>query len=522
MNRRLRLLPVWLALIAMMAGCTVGPSTRPALATYGELPAPASSKPVTPARPLGPGGKGRSAVPLHWSSCPSQIPDSTKAGIAFTIDCADLPVPLTYTGSDTSTLDLQVARARGAHTPKNAPDLVVVLGQPGVNGRDQIAEVAAALPAKLIATHAIVTLDLRGTGTDMACFSRQTILDLLSPPIDPAQNGNDEALGKFAQEASFDCEQQVGASISEFSTTAASDDLDTLRSALGADKLRYLGRGFGATLGAVYADRYPGRVDRLVLDGPTDPSASLSDTATSRAVELEKALDDFADQCSSTKGGCPLGANPHKTISTLVETLGDNGTGDNGLLVTGGSVLLLLSHLLGDPSSWPTLYKALAAASSADGNTDLLVKLLLSTFGLTGDAHLMESWMAYACNDSGQRLSSAALVTASNAAKAKAPTFGAFMVGQASLCSSWPPATAALNRLTGKGAPPIFVAGAVNDPDAPYAGVKAVVAQLASASLISWQSGTHGAFPASSCVSTAVLAYLANGTGPATDALCPP
>ncbi|MDQ6656647.1 MAG: alpha/beta hydrolase, partial [Actinomycetota bacterium] len=121
-----------------------------------------------------------------------------------------------------------------------------------------------------------------------------------------------------------------------------------------------------------------------------------------------------------------------------------------------------------------------------------------------------------------QRLNGAALVTASNAAKKAAPTFGAFMVGQASLCSSWPPATTALARLTAKGAPPILVSGAVDDPIAPYVGVKAVVSQLASASLISWQSGTHGAFPASSCVSTAVLAYLTKGTRPATDALCPP
>ncbi|MDQ2846257.1 MAG: alpha/beta hydrolase [Actinomycetota bacterium] len=525
MSRRLRWLPVLLAVIALMAGCTVGPSTRPALATYGEQPAPISIKPATPARPIGPGGKGRSAEPLNWSSCPSGVSDPSKKGITFSLDCADLAVPLTYTGSDPSTLDLQVARARAANTPKNAPNLVVVLGRPGVNGPDQIADIAGSMPAALLATHSIVTLDLRGTAAEMACFSRQTIIDLLSPPIDPAQNGNGDTLGTFAQEASFDCEQRVGASISEFSSTAAADDLDSLRSALGTDKLQFLGQGFGATLGAVYADRYPGRVDRLVLDGPSDPSATLSDAATSRAVELEKALDDFAAECSNAAGGCPLGAHPRTAITTLINTLGDDGIGDQGLLITGGSVLLLLSQLLGDPSSWPNMYKALAAANGGQGDTDPLVNLLLSTFGLGDsavDSHLMESRMAYACNDSSQRLSGTALVTASNAAKKAAPTFGAFMVGQASLCSSWPPATSALARLTAKGAPSIFVAGAVDDPDAPYAGVKAVVSQLTSASLISWQSGTHGAFPASRCISTAVLAYLAKDTAPATDALCPP
>ncbi len=525
MTRCLRGLPVLLALIALVAGCTVGPSTRPALATYGEQPAPIATRPATTSRPIGPGGKGRSAEPLDWSACPPAVRDSSKKGTPFSLQCADLAVPLSYTGSTPSTLDLQVTRARAANTPKKAPNLVVVLGRPGVSGPDQIADIAGSLPPALLATHSIVTLDLRGTGADMACFSRQTIVDLLSPPIDPAQKGNGKLLGKFAQEASFDCEQRAGASISEFSSTAAADDLDSLRSALGTDKLRFLGEGFGATLGAVYADRYPGRVDRLVLDGPSDPSSTLSEAATNKAVELDRALENFAAECSVVTGGCPLGANPRSAITTLISGLGDDGTGDRGLLITGGSVLLLLSQLLGDPSTWPSLYKALGAANGGTGDTDPLAALLLNTFGLSDsevDPQLMESGMAYSCNDSSQRLNGAALVTASNAAKKAAPTFGAFMVGQASLCSSWPPATSALARLTAKDAPPILVSGAVDDPVAPYVGVKAVVSQLASASLISWQSGTHGAFPASSCVSTAVLAYLTKGTRPATDALCPP
>jgi len=524
-NRRRAPAPLATSLLAtaLLAGCTVGPSTRPPLATWGE---PRATTPVaaTPSsRPVGPGGQGQRAEPLDWKSCPSDVPSENHAGAAITLECAELSVPLNYSRTGSATIYLDVARARGTSTPAHAPDLVVVLGGPGENGRADIAEIAGQMPAAVLASRAIVTLDLRGSiaqAPSMACFSRDTMIGLLSPPIDPTKPQDAELVDRLSTAAAFDCGRDAGTSISEFSTTAAADDLDSLRSALGADRLQYLGRGYGATLGAEYAHRYPGRVARLILDSPSDPQSSLSDTATARAVALEAALDDFVAECSATAGGCPLGAKPRQAIGALIGDIGGSSSG--GYLITGGSVLLLLSELLGRPSTWPQLSKALAAASGASGNPDELGTLLERTVDVDGAHRQIESRLAYTCNDAAQRLTGKTLADAAAAAKARAPLFGSFMVGQAALCSAWPTAVAPLGRLSGEGTPPILIAGAVKDPIAPYSGIKSVVSQLSAASLISWQSGSHGTFPGSRCIAAAVQSYLTKGTGPPPGELCPP
>ena len=51
------------------------------------------------------------------------------------------------------------------------------------------------------------------------------------------------------------------------STVDTAHDLDVLRAALGEKKLTYLGFSYGTYLGTVYADLFPHRVGRFVLDG---------------------------------------------------------------------------------------------------------------------------------------------------------------------------------------------------------------------------------------------------------------
>jgi pimeloyl-ACP methyl ester carboxylesterase len=513
---------VVLATAGLLAGCTVGPSSRPPLATYGEQPTAPTSATVS-ARPTGPGGAGRESDPLSWGSCPSGLATESQDGTTFTLECAELSVPQSYSDNAGRSLNLAVVRARSGSTPADAPNLVLVTGSPGANGTAQIAELAGSLPEQLRAGHAIVTVDLRGTlptNPRMDCFRSTTVQQLLAPPTDPTDPGQAADVGTLSTAMTYDCGDEVGTAISDFSTMNSADDLDTLRAALGQDRLQFVGQGFGATLGAVYADRYPGRVQRLVLDAPTDPQATLSDLALARATALESALDDFADECKADS--CALGADPKKAVTDLIAGLGESGRPAARMLVTDGSVLLLLSHELGDPSGWPELAKALAAADGGDGDLRPMLNLLEHDLGLDDDRHLLESHIAYTCNDAQQRLSGAALASSAAAAKQKSPVFGAFMIAQAGLCSDWPTAVRPLARVTGAGAPPILVAGSTADPISPYSGVQSVVAQLSSAQLISWQSGAHGSFPASRCISGAVVTYLDNGTPPAVGRLCPP
>ncbi len=67
------------------------------------------------------------------------------------------------------------------------------------------------------------------------------------------------------------------------STVDAARDMDLLRGVLGDEKLNYVGASYGTFLGATYADLFPGRVGRLVLDGAMDrPGPPSTSTGTRR------------------------------------------------------------------------------------------------------------------------------------------------------------------------------------------------------------------------------------------------
>ena len=71
------------------------------------------------------------------------------------------------------------------------------------------------------------------------------------------------------------CEANAGDLAAHVSTIEAARDMDVLRSALGETELTYFGASYGTELGATYAEYFPDRVGRMVLDGAVDPTLSL-------------------------------------------------------------------------------------------------------------------------------------------------------------------------------------------------------------------------------------------------------
>ena len=369
----------------------------------------------------------------------------------------------------------------------------------------------------------MIVVDIRGTGDSVPidCISGANSGDLLSLGADPTTSVAATLLAEVSRQITFDCGDMVGPGLSDYSSIPAADDLDTVRAALGVEKIDLLGQGFGATLAAVYANRYPGRIGAAVLDGPSDPSLTAQKQATLSAAAQEKAFASFGAACATFNGGCPLGTDPVKAVTTLVAELGDVGApSTDGHEINGGSVLLAMSRQLGQPAGWPKLAAALAAAQQHD--YDPLAALLLAPLGTEDPAERQAGALVYACNDSAQRLGGSELAAAANSARATAPTFGPFLVGLVGVCSSWPAPESALGAITAIGAPPVLVVGAVDDPITPITEVRSLTAQMDSATLLTWQSGTHGGYAASKCVTAAADAYLLKAVVPAAGTLCPP
>ena len=505
--------------VSLLSACTIGPSQRPGLATSGTGPPP---PPTTSSSgvPLGPGGPGQKSDPIRWSACSDVDSVDPATGTKFTVECGSV-VLSRPSGDPFSDQAIEVSRARADGLPDDAPNLLVMSGEPGQNGRDRVASVAGALSPALRDKVAVITADLTGTGQSapVDCLSGSDSRAIVSLGADPTEPAAGSALADLSRSLTFECGDLAGAGLSLLNTTAATDDLDTVRAALGTGTLDVLGVGYGATLAAVYADRYPGRVGRMVLDAPTNPLDPMDSTAAAVARASEKALDAFAAACPTFAGGCPLGADPRDAITSLVAKLDASGSLGSGR-ATGGTVLFALLMGLGDMAGWPEL--ATALASAVQGDTTPVEDLLAGQLGLVGRTDWLGGSIIYRCNDSSLRISPTQIAQAVDAVKSDAPLFGPFATGLVGLCASWPAPETALGAVTGTGAPPILVLGSVGDPVAPYEGVQSLAGQLASAGLVSWQSGEHGSYPGSPCVAGIVDAYLLNGTMPDVGALCPP
>jgi pimeloyl-ACP methyl ester carboxylesterase len=507
------------AALTLLAGCTLGPSQRPDLAIYGAGPTTAPTT-TAPSGAVGPGGPGQRADPIRWQRCPEVADTDPTTGQQFDVDCASVITDGSAVGSS-GRRTIEVARARAAGVAQDAPVLVVLDGPAGRHGRGDVAAVAAGLSPAVRQHFAVVTIDLVGSGEadPIDCLSRYDLGALSSLGADPTEPAAAEALAEVTRSITFECTDVGGPDLPMVNSTEAADDLDHLRDALGTGRLTVLGRGNGATLAAVYADRYPGRVQAAVLDAPANPLDAADGRAKAVAEASEKALDSFAAACPSFPGGCPLGDDPRAAVERTVQQLDGSTTPGSGR-ATGGSVLLALLLGLGEPTAWPDLAKAIAAAGN--GDTAALTNGLSDSLGLTDRQPWVNPALIYACNDTVVRLTPDQLATAVQDVRPTAPLFGPYTLGLLGLCGSWPAPENALGGVKANGAPPILVLGAVDDPVAPYAAVRALSGQLSSATLVSWQSGRHGSYPASACVTAAVDGYLLQARMPAVGTLCQP
>ena len=103
--------------------------------------------------------------------------------------------------------------------------------------------------------------------------------------------------------------------ISHVTTVEAARDMDVLRAALGESQMLYFGASYGTKLGATYADLFPDKVGRMVLDGAVDLSIDSRQLSLEQAGGFEVALRSYVQNCvdeataswatASTRGWAP-------------------------------------------------------------------------------------------------------------------------------------------------------------------------------------------------------------------------
>ncbi|HEX6955564.1 MAG TPA: alpha/beta fold hydrolase, partial [Agromyces sp.] len=201
--------------------------------------------------------------------------------------CTTATAPLDWSDPSAGETELALVRqtARGG---ERIGSLLVNPGGPGASGYDFIAEsIDYAVGEPLQERYDVVGFDPRGVGrsTPVTCFDAAEMDDYLFG-IPEAERGSDAwiaEVGAAAQRFGAACAEGTGELLANVDTVSAARDLDLLRAVLGDDELHYLGYSYGTLLGATYAELYPERVGRLVLDGAIDPSASNDEVTQAQA-----------------------------------------------------------------------------------------------------------------------------------------------------------------------------------------------------------------------------------------------
>ncbi|MEU3407183.1 alpha/beta hydrolase [Streptomyces sp. NPDC006670] len=447
--------------------------------------------------------------------------------------CSTMKAPLDYAhpgaGQD---VDIAVARRTATGPGKKLGSLVVNPGGPGGSGIGYLQAYAGiGYPAPVRARYDMVSFDPRGVARsspveclDGPAMDRFTQVD--QTPDDQAERARLVAAFK---EFAAGCEQRSARILPHVSTVDAARDMDLLRAVLGDGKLNYVGASYGTFLGATYADLFPGRVGRMVLDGAMDPSRPALDLNRDQTAGFETAFRSFAKDCAK-QADCPLGQGaPEEQGNRLKELFrkldaqpvpsGDPRRPLGESLATTGVIAALY-----DESAWPHLRQALADAMNGDGAG--LLTLTDSYYEREGDgkyANLMFANAAVNCLDQPPAFSGPEAVDQALPSFEKAsPVFGAGLAWASLNCTYWPvKATGTAKPLKAPGAAPIVVVGTTRDPATPYKWARSLADQLDSGTLLTYDGDGHTAYGrGSDCIDTAINHYLLDGRAPAADKRC--
>jgi pimeloyl-ACP methyl ester carboxylesterase len=205
--------------------------------------------------------------PITWGSCTDP---GLKAGKA---ECGLLTVPLDYARPDGGTIQLAVSRIR--HTVAASQYQGVMLVNPGGPGAKGLGlpVIGSLVPNGVGAEYDWIGFDPRGVGASkpsLSCDSDYT--GYRRPPYVPSTAAIEQTWLARAKGYADACAKAGGSLLDHLKSVDTVRDMESIRIALGVDKINFYGFSYGTYLGQVYATRYPDRVRRMVLDGNVDPT----------------------------------------------------------------------------------------------------------------------------------------------------------------------------------------------------------------------------------------------------------
>ena len=281
-------------------------------------------------------------------------------------------------GLGNGSIDLALLRAPAEDPDARVGSLVVNPGGPGAPGTKTANDAESYFGDPLRESFDIVGFDPRGTGSSdpVDCLSDEELDAFIAADPAPDDPGEDEEFAQSLTDFFEGCVENSDDIVGHVSTNEAARDMDVLRAALGEEKLTYLGFSYGTRLGSTYAELFPEKVGKFVLDGATDPALTLRQSVLNQAGGFQVALESYIQDCVDG-GDCFLGDTVQEgldRISALLDQIDDQPlpTNEERDLQIGNAFYGLVLPLYSQ-ENWPFLTQGLEQAFDGDGSTLLLL-----------------------------------------------------------------------------------------------------------------------------------------------------
>jgi pimeloyl-ACP methyl ester carboxylesterase len=454
---------------------------------------------------------GYYAQEIDWKSCNQDF------------QCATLAVPIDYEKLSTGTFEIALLKHE-ARTSKKIGSLIVNPGGPGGSGVDYAYAAEYIFSPAILDRYDIVGFDPRGV-------SRSAPIRCLTDKELDANNNSDSKPDneKEFQQILIDTKKYVeickdkNKHLASYSTANAARDMDILREAVGDKQLNYMGKSYGTYLGTLYAQIFPDKVGRVVLDGAVDPTISNFQQTLTQAIGFDQAFSSFAKDCV-TKKNCSLPNSEGAAIAEMqrlfaqaaqkpLPTKSSKRTLSETMMVLGAA-----SAMYESDTGWPKLRKAITQTQKGYG--DEFLKLADEYTGRQSDG-------SYSNNefDSGAVIDCLDVVEPRTVAQIKrdaeffgeqAPLFGPYLAYGGLACKYFGQSQEVAIAPTKK-TNPIVVIGTTGDPATPYAWAQGLNKLLTNSVLVSLTGEGHtGQGQGHACIDDQIDDFYLTGKAPTT------
>ncbi|MCL8017811.1 alpha/beta hydrolase [Streptomyces sp. AS02] len=455
-----------------------------------------------------------------WKKCAGEGLDPRQ-------ECATLSVPMDYADPGGRKIDIVVSRIPSEKPSARRGALLLIAGGPGGDSLGDPSGKGQKLPQSVRDAYDLIGFAPRGNApsTSVNCGVEHKDLARTSLRPWPTPDGSVTENMATARRISDACARNGGELMKHISTLDNARDIDSIRAALGERKLSAWGVSYGTYVGSAYAELFPHRTDRIVLDSSDNADPVRAERSWLQAFEVgvEDNFPEFA-KWASTQG------NPYRLADTAAEVRPlflrlaarlDREPipwpGANPEELNGNILRQAMLDSFYDPDDYPVLAELILAAQkgTVPAAPPAPPESALQNYTAVGAATI--------CNDAAWPRSAAVYEKGVAESRAKYP-LTAGMPRNAMVCAAWPwlPKEAPL-RVGDRGPSNVLLVQNERDVATPLSGAVALREDFGRrAVMVTVDATGHDSYldNGNACGDAVVSRFLATGERPRADLYC--